>query len=80
MALTVKRTCSLFRSPRLGRALASGGDLILGAVVDGVFEELGLLLDRAEPVLDGVVRRAEVGGDIANVDLGRIVSYMKLIG
>jgi hypothetical protein len=42
----------------------------LRAVADLLLEELGLLLDGAEAVLDGIVGGAEVGGDVANVDLG----------
>ena len=67
---TVQSTGRLFRSPRLARALASRSDFVLGAVADLLLEELGLLLDGAESVLDGVVGGAEVGGDVANVDLG----------
>jgi hypothetical protein len=67
---TVKSTSRLLRRPRLARALASGSDLVLRAVADLLLEELGLLLDGAEAVLDGIVGGAEVGGDVANVDLG----------
>jgi len=42
----------------------------LGAVADLLLEEFGLLLDGAEAVLDGIVGGSEVGGDVANVDLG----------
>ena len=66
---TVQSTGRLFRSPRLARALASRRDFVLGAVADLLLEELGLLLDGPESVLDGVVGGAEVGGDVANVDL-----------
>ena len=66
---TIKSTSSLLRSPRFGRTLASRGDPVLSAVVDLLLEELGLLLDRAKSVFDGVVGGAEVGGDVANVDL-----------
>jgi hypothetical protein len=59
----------LLRRPRLGQALASRSDLVLSAVANSVFEDFGLLLDRAEAVLDGVVGGAEVGRDVANVDL-----------
>jgi hypothetical protein len=69
MIRTVVSAGRLLRSPRLGRALASGSDLVLSAVTNGVFEGFGLLLDRAETVLDGVVGGAEVGRDVANVDL-----------
>jgi hypothetical protein len=41
----------------------------LSAVADLLLEELGLLLDWTESVLDGIVGGAEVGGDVANVDL-----------
>lgn len=64
-------TSRLLRSPWLARALASRSDLVLRAVADLLLENLGLLLDRAEAVLDGIVGGAEVGGDVANVDLGR---------
>jgi hypothetical protein len=43
----------LLRSARLGWALSSGSDLVLSAVANSVFEDFGLLLDRAEAVLDG---------------------------
>jgi hypothetical protein len=69
MIRTVVSAGRLLRSPRLGRALASGSDLVLSAVTNGVFEGFGLLLDRAETVLDGVVGGAEVSRDVANVDL-----------
>lgn len=75
--LTVKHIRRLLRGSRLGRALAGGSDLVLGAVANGIFEQLGLLLDRAQSVLDGVVGGAEVSGDVANVDLERIVSHLK---
>jgi hypothetical protein len=41
----------------------------LSAIADLLLEELGLLLDGAEAVLDGIVCGTEVGGDVANVDL-----------
>lgn len=44
---TIKRASSLLWSPWLSRTLASGGDFVLSAVANGVFEDFGLLLDRA---------------------------------
>jgi hypothetical protein len=73
--LTIKRSRSLPRRLRLCRALAGGDDFVLGAVANGFLELFGLLLDRAQAVLDGVVGRAEVGGDAANVDLWVVVSF-----
>jgi hypothetical protein len=76
IARTVVRAGGLFGGSRLGRAFASGSDLVLSAVVNGVLQGFGLLLDRAEAVLDGIVGGAEVGGDVANVDLCGVVRYM----
>jgi hypothetical protein len=67
---TIKSTSSLLRGSRLSWALASRSDLVLSAVANLLLKELGLLLDGAEAVLDGIVGGAEVGGDVANVDLG----------
>lgn len=67
---TVESTSSLPRSPRLARALTGRSDLVLRAVADLLLEDFGLLLDGAEAVFDGIVGGAEVGGDVANVDLG----------
>lgn len=66
---TVKSTSSLLWSPRLARALTSRSDSVLRAVADLLLEDFGLLLDGAEAVLDGIVGGAEVGCDVANVDL-----------
>ena len=66
---TVESTSSLPRGPRLARALTSRSDLILRAVADLLLEDLGLLFNGAESVFDGIVGGAEVGGDVANVDL-----------
>jgi hypothetical protein len=63
----------LLRSARLGWALSSRSDFVLSAVANGVFEDFGLLLDWAEAILDGVVGGAEVGRDVANVDLCDVV-------
>lgn len=41
----------------------------MGSLVDGVFEDFGLLLDWAEAVFDGVVGGTEVSGDGADVNL-----------
>ena len=62
-------TSRLLRRPRLARALTSRSDFVLRAVADLLLEDLGLLLDGAEAVLNGIVGGAEVGGDVANVDL-----------
>ena len=62
-------TSRLLRRPRLARALTSRSHFVLRAVADLLLEDLGLLLDGAEAVLDGIVGGAEVGGDVANVDL-----------
>lgn len=70
VSYTIKSTNSLLRSPRLARALASRSDLVLRAIADLLLQDFGLLLDGAEAVLDGIVGGAEVGGDVANVDLG----------
>jgi hypothetical protein len=78
--LTIKRSRSLPRRLRLRRALAGGDDFVLGAVTNGFLELFGLLLDRAQAVLDRVVGRAEVGGDAANVDLLVVVSFACLLG
>jgi len=67
---TIKSPSRLLRRPRLARALTSRSDLVLRAVADLLLEELGLLFDGAEAVFDGIVGGAEVGGDVANVDLG----------
>jgi hypothetical protein len=64
----------LLRSARLGWALSSGSDLVLSAVANSVFEDFGLLLDRAEAVLDGVVGGAEVSCDVANIDRYDVIS------
>ena len=66
---TVESTSRLLRSPWLGRTLASRSDFVLSAVADLLLEDFGLLLDWAESVLDGIVGGAEVGGDVANVNL-----------
>jgi hypothetical protein len=76
MIRTVVSTGRLLRGSWFGRAFASRSDFVLRAIVDGVFEGFGLLLDWAEAVLDGIVGGAEVGCDVANVDLWDVVRYM----
>ena len=75
---TIKSPSRLLRSPRLARALTSRSDLVLSPVADLLLEDLGLLLDGAEAVLDGIVGGAEVGGDVANVDLGSWLAILLL--
>jgi hypothetical protein len=67
---TIQSTSLLPRRPRLTGTLARRRDFVLRAVADLLLEDFGLLLDGAESVLDGVVGGAEVGGDLADVDLG----------
>ena len=78
--LAIERSSSLPRRLGLGRALAGGNDLVLGAVANGFLHLFGLLLDWAEAVLDRIISRAEVSGDAANVDLLVVVSFTCLGG
>ena len=78
--LTIERSGSLSRRLRLGRALAGGDDFVLGAVANSLLHLFGLLLDWTEAVFDGVVGRAEVAGDAANVDLCAVISLVRLNG
>jgi hypothetical protein len=78
--LTIERISSLSRRLRLGRALAGGNHPVLGAIGNSLLHLFGLLLDWAEAVLDGIIRRAEVAGDAANVDLCAVISFIRMNG